>query len=314
MQAPTAAAAAAAADRPPDRYVVRPAGVLAELLGGVELLGEDELFPRLRELGLITYPAPLILGLLEDLPEVLAAEVLARLPPTDLVLLGQAGRACRAAVVALGVPQEEGGYFIDSEDEEAQKEGSTGEGTEGGPLLLRIECFVGSVERLAWAKARGCRWDRFPCAFAARYGNLDVLRWAWEHRSPWDSIVCCWAARFGHLEVLQWAREHGCPWNEGTCMGSAYGGHLEVLRWAHGHGCPWSESTCSNAAQGGHLRVLQYARAHGCPWDSRTCAHAARHGNLQVLKWAREHGCPWTTVARDAAATMGYFDNLPLST
>ena len=89
--------AAAAAARPPGRHVVRPAGVLVELLGAAEL-GEDELLLRLRELGLITYPSPLLGGLLEQLPEVLAAEVLLLLEPTDLVVFGQAGRACRAAV------------------------------------------------------------------------------------------------------------------------------------------------------------------------------------------------------------------------
>jgi hypothetical protein len=106
MQTPAAAPAAAAADRSPDRYVVRPAGVLAELVGAVEL-GEDELLLRLRELGLITYPSPLLGGLLEKVPKVLAAEVLAQLNPTDVVMFGQAGRACRAAMVAFGVPQEE---------------------------------------------------------------------------------------------------------------------------------------------------------------------------------------------------------------
>jgi hypothetical protein len=142
MQAP-----AAAADRPPDRYVVRPAGVLAELLGAADL-GEDELLLRLRALGLINYPSPLLGGLTEDLPEVLAAEVLAQLDNTDLVVFGQAARACRGAVVAFSVPQEE-----------ARSDDSDDEGTEGGPLLLRVEDFVGSIERLAWAKATGCPWD-----------------------------------------------------------------------------------------------------------------------------------------------------------
>jgi hypothetical protein len=54
VHAPAAiTAAAATADRPPDRYVVRPAGVLAEILGAADF-GEDELLLRLRELGLIT--------------------------------------------------------------------------------------------------------------------------------------------------------------------------------------------------------------------------------------------------------------------
>ena len=98
-----AKAAAAAADRPPDRYVVRPAGVLAESMGAADM-GEDELLLRLRELGLITYPSPLLGGLTEKLPEMLAAEVLAQLGPADVVVFGQVGRACRAAVVAFGVP------------------------------------------------------------------------------------------------------------------------------------------------------------------------------------------------------------------
>jgi hypothetical protein len=40
MHTPSAATPAAVADHPPDRYVVRSAGVLAELLGAAEL-GED---------------------------------------------------------------------------------------------------------------------------------------------------------------------------------------------------------------------------------------------------------------------------------
>jgi len=92
MQSPAATAAAAAAEHPPDRYVVRPVGVLAEILGAADL-GEDELLVRLREAGLIAYPSPLLGGMLEYLPEVLAAEVLSRVNPTDLVVFGQVGRA-----------------------------------------------------------------------------------------------------------------------------------------------------------------------------------------------------------------------------
>jgi hypothetical protein len=205
MQAP-ASAAAAAAERPPDRYVVRPMGALAEILGVVDL-GEDELLVKLREAGLIAYPSPLLgEGLLEKLPEVLAVEVLARLEPTDVVLFGQANRACRAAVVAFGVPQEE---------ESHEDEGRIGEGTEGGPLplKLRVGYFVGSTERLAWAKARGLAWNKRVCMLAAQGGHLEVLEWAWEHRCPWDLRVCSSAAQGGHLEVLQWAREHGCEWD-----------------------------------------------------------------------------------------------------
>jgi hypothetical protein len=211
MQAPAGAAAtaAAAADHTSDRYVVRPAGVLADLLGAAEL-GEDKLLLRLRELGLITYPSPLLGGLLEKLHEVLEIEVLSRLDPSDVVMFGQVGRTCRAAVVAFGVPQEEEveEWSYDSDDED----------TEGGPLLLRVENFVGSVERLAWAKERGCPWDESACAYAARCGYLEVLQWAWERCCPWDSSVCWSAAWGGCLEMLRWARDHGCEWDELTCL------------------------------------------------------------------------------------------------
>jgi hypothetical protein len=52
--------------RSPDRYVVRLAGALAALLGRAEgaELPEVELLGRLREWGLITYPSPLLGGLL----------------------------------------------------------------------------------------------------------------------------------------------------------------------------------------------------------------------------------------------------------
>ena len=310
MQAPditlagAAGAKAAAADRPPDRYVVRPAGVLADILGSAEF-GEAELLLRLRELGLITYPSPLLGGLLERLPEVLVAEVLAQLDPTDMVVFGQVGRGCRAAVVAFGVPQEEEveGWSDDSDDE----------GTQGGPLLLRVGNFVGSIERLAWAKAGGCPWDESTCALAAEGGHLEVLQWAREHGCDWTEHTCFGAARGGYLDVLRWAHEHGCPWSASTCANAALGGYLHVLQYARENGCPWDSWTCTYAAMYGQLEVLKWAREHHCPWTKDTGYYAAAHGHLDVLRWAREHGCPWTAATRDRAATKGYSDNLPLA-
>ena len=292
--------------------------------GGAEI-GED---------GLIAYPSPLLgAGLLEKLPEVLAAEVLARLDPTDLMLFGQAGRACRAAVVAFGVPQEE---EVATSDDDGGDEGSSGEGTERGPLLLRVQDFVGSVERLAWAKARGCPWKEDICTYAASGGHLEVLKWAWERRCPWNNYTCTEAAWGGHLEVLKWAREHRCPWDEDTCSWggqgrapgggevgrrawvpverkcslAALGGHLHVLQFLRESGCPWDSRTC---ATGGHLEVLKWAREKQCPWHDMTLVWTVSRGHLEVLQWAREHGCPWTAATRDEAATKGYSDTLPLS-
>jgi hypothetical protein len=73
MQTPTPAVAVAA-----DRYVVRLSGALAALLGRAEgdEGSEDELLGWLRKAGLMTYPSPLLGRLVEELPEVFAAEVL----------------------------------------------------------------------------------------------------------------------------------------------------------------------------------------------------------------------------------------------
>jgi len=73
-------------ERFPDRYVVRLAGALAALLGRAEGAEPPEL---------ITYPSPLLEGLLEELPEIIAAEVLPRLDLTDRAFVAQVGRGCR---------------------------------------------------------------------------------------------------------------------------------------------------------------------------------------------------------------------------
>ena len=299
MQAP--ASTAAAAERPPDRYVVRPAGVLAEILGAAEM-GEDELLLRLREAGLITYPSPLLAPLLEEWPDVLAAEVLARLDPTDLVVFGQAGRACRAAVVAFGVPQEEAGSGYYDDDVDASTRAGT---AEGEPLRLRVKDFVGSVERLAWAHATECPWEELVCSYAAEVGHLEVLKWARQQDCPWDSMTCSDAAYNGHLEVLKWAREQGCEWDDETGHNAAEGGHLEVMKWAHENGCQWSEVTCLQAARKGHWHVLQYLREHHCPWDSKTCSYAAESGQLGTIMWARARGCPWDEQTTAAPRWVG---------
>ena len=161
MQSP-----ASSNERPPGRYVVRLAGALAALLGRAEgaELPEDELLGRLREWGLITYPSPLLGGLLEKLPEVLEAEVLPRLPPTDITMFARVGPASRAAVVASGLPRA---------------------GANGG-ALLKVRDFVGSVERLALARDNGCPWNARTSALAARSGRMGVLRWARKHGCDWN--------------------------------------------------------------------------------------------------------------------------------
>jgi len=294
-----------------DRYVVRLSGALAALLGDVEL-PEDELLGWLRAQGLITYPSPLLEGLLGgELPEVFAAEVLPRLDPTDVAMFGRVGKASRVAVVASGLPRA---------------------GADGG-VPLRLNELWGSVERLAWARENGypavpracecarrtcgCGWDIRVCQEAAARGDLEVLLWAREYGCPWEqetweqeheydyeydyeyyewNINCCaLAAEGGHLEVLKWLRfgsTNACPWDETTCANAAAGGHLEVLKWIREHGGLWNEWTCACAAAGGHLEVLKWARAHGCRWDAHTVEQATAAGHDDVLQWALANGCP----------------------
>ena len=51
----------------------------------------------------------------------------------------------------------------------------------------------------------------FPCAAAARNGDLQELKALQAKNFPWNHLTCANAAEHGHLEVLKWARENGCP-------------------------------------------------------------------------------------------------------
>jgi len=241
------------AERPPDLLEVRLGGALAALLGRAEGAegSEDELLGWLREEGLITYPSPLLGRLLAELTDVCVAEVLPRLDPAARAVLAQVARPWLAAVMGSGL----------------SRAGSTA----GVPLKLRE--FVGSVQRLAWAKADGCPWNARTCERAAGFWPRDAG---------------------GNLEVLRYAREHGCPWNEAVmCQHAATHGNLEVLRYAREQGCPWNEGVMCRHAAGGNVEVVMYAREQGCPWDEETTGIVAECGDLKMLKCLWEHGCPW---------------------
>jgi len=97
----------------------------------------------------------------------------------------------------------------------------------GAARVFKLVDFLGSAERLAWAKANGCPWVARTCYYAAQGGHLEVLQWARQHGCPSGSTTCSDAARGGHLAVLRWAREHDCPWNEYVLLrsyGRALGG------------------------------------------------------------------------------------------
>ena len=214
-----------------------------------------------------------LLDLLERFPDLFAQKVLAHLAPIDRTFLGQAGSACRAAVAASDLPR-------------AGTEVEVLEGSSVWVVTHRLTEFVGSIERLAWAKASGCPWIARICSIAAWGGHLEVLKWAREQGCPWDERTCASAAKGGFLEVLRWAREHHCPWNDMTSVYAAEKGHLDVLQWAVEHGCPWNHNTCYWPAVRGNLKVLRWLREHGCPWYKRECEVASRK-HPETLAWVR---------------------------
>ena len=185
-----------------------------------------------------------LLDLLQKFPDLFQKYVLERLDPFDRATLARAGSAFRDAVYPRSI-------FPDGLPRAQETTGPV-MGAGGVRRVFKLVNFLGSAERLAWAKANNC---------------------------PWGSTTCELAAREGNLVALQWMRAHGCRWNQWTADGAARGGHLAVLRWAREQHCPWGWRTCAIAALEGHLAVLQWARAHGCPWSKRMCLCVSASGN-----------------------------------
>ena len=81
--------------------------------------------------------------------------------------------------------------------------------------FIEIDCWkvasAGALKLLQWARANGCPWDAWTCAYAAQGGHLTVLQWSRANGCPWDAWTCTWAAAEGHLTLQQWARANGCP-------------------------------------------------------------------------------------------------------
>ena len=78
-----------------------------------------------------------------------------------------------------------------------------GEKNRGLPGSRTLAAMNGQLEVLQWARAHGCPWGEFTCAFAAMHGHLDVLKWARAQVCTWNAWTCAHAAREGHLEVLR---------------------------------------------------------------------------------------------------------------
>jgi hypothetical protein len=196
----------------------------------------------------------------------------------------------------------------------------------------------GQTRALVWLRRRGCAWDTWAPALAARGGHLSTLRWilsGTSGRCGWaPDQVFAEAAGGGHVPVLHWLRRaHGCEWSAAALAAAAGNGHTSVLalafedgvapgadacnaaaergqlatlQWAADRKCLAREDLCLRAARAGELATLRWARAQGCPWGAWVCSQAAHHGHLAVLRWAVENGCECEVgETYGAAATHG---------
>jgi hypothetical protein len=121
---------------------------------------------------------------------VLETHVLPRLNPVDLAMFSRTSSACRAAVVNAGLPRaglvEGAGVWRGAgggvEGFAGMWRGASSAAGCGGPL--RVEDFVGSVVRLAWAFENGSPWNKKTSERVAAGGCLEALQWCVEQECP----------------------------------------------------------------------------------------------------------------------------------
>jgi hypothetical protein len=145
-------------------------------------------------------PVPPLLQFLAlgEATAVLETHVLPRLNPVDLAMFSRTSSACRAAVVNAGLPRaglvEGAGVWRGAgggvEGFAGMWRGASSAAGCGGPL--RVEDFVGSVVRLAWAFENGSPWNKktservdlsrtyWPVASLPRVMRREVFR---RHRA-----------------------------------------------------------------------------------------------------------------------------------
>ena len=69
----------------------------------------------------------------------------------------------------------------------------------------------GVATTIAWARARGCPWNKGTCSNAAFNGHLDVLQWARANGCAWDVWTFHSAKASDNAALLEWVRANGCP-------------------------------------------------------------------------------------------------------
>ena len=212
----------------------------------------------------------LLTPLVERLSDLFRNEILrAHTSYSDRRVFAYVSQACRKSVQLSGLPWA---------------------GDTPGVKMILAE-FVGSVDRLKFAREEGCPWNALTCAAIAKGGDLKVLKYARANGCPWDSQTCAAAALAGNVRMMRYARTHGCPWDERTCAAAGSGGHLPMLKFLRENGCPWDNTTLHNACARGHLKLAKWAVDNGLTVnDGRTVNATAKNGHLQVLKWIFARG------------------------
>ncbi|PNH04515.1 Ankyrin repeat domain-containing protein, partial [Tetrabaena socialis] len=151
----------------------------------------------------------------------------------------------------------------------------------GAATALTTDVFeaaarAGSMELLAWLRARGCPWDATVFAAAAAEGSEEQLEWLAEQGCPMgddgEPYACCAAAH--EPGMLRCLRRLGCPWSpDGSTfaravrhvrnrnMGQDVGQHVgRGLCWLLDQGCPvdWNELVAGTWP----LRSMELQRTH----------------------------------------------------
>lgn len=151
-------------------------------------------------------------------------------------------------------------------------------------------------------------WDKFPhnnvCNIAAKYGWMDLLIWIREKTGtvncPWDRWTCAYAAKYGHKHILKYLYEHGCPWDTLTYACAAGGGHMDILKFLHNNKCPWNSMTYNYAARNGHLDILKYLHENGVKhYQKNNCYYGMmmKPGMRNVLKYYQKRESEWNNNA-----------------
>jgi len=114
---------------------------------------------------------PPMLALVEDFHDLFKKEVLERLDPLDVALLGRTGSAVRTAVKFAGLPRVGG--------------------SADAPRVGIAPFCRQSLSFFIWAVANSCTWQlATTCQTIAEGGQLEVLSWAREYGCQWDEDTC----------------------------------------------------------------------------------------------------------------------------